>query len=113
MGFKIMCSHEQILAKLCYDYKQHFAYGCAETVRMSKKPINDVLAENLTAFMEEKNLTQAALGKLAEIGQTTVGLYLNTHRRNPGKTGKRPSAKLRDVEELANDIAVEVSEIIR
>lgn len=108
-----MCAHKQILAKLCYDYKQHFAHGCVETWRMSKKPINDVLAENLTAFMEERNLTQAALGKLADIGQTTVGLYLNPHRRSPGKTGKPPSAKLSEVEALANALDVEVWEMLR
>lgn len=108
-----MCSHEQIIAKLCYEYKQHFAWTCAETWRMSKKPINDVLAENLAAFMNEKELTQAKLGKLAGIGQTTVSLYLNPGRRQPGKSGKEPSAKLSEVEALANALGVEVWELLR
>src|SRR5690606_2586146 len=80
MGFKVMFSHPHTIAKLCYSLKQHFADGLADTHRMERKSINDVLAENLAAFMQERKLTQAGLGKAAEIGQTTVSLYLNPSR---------------------------------
>lgn len=108
-----MCAHEQILAKLCYDYKQHFAYGCAETVHMSKKPINDVLAENLAHFMGERGLSQAALAEASKVAQTTVSLYLNPSRRQPSKSGKIPSAKLGEVESLANGLGVDLWELLR
>lgn len=80
---------------------------------MSKKPINDILADNLAYFMSKKGLTQAALSKLSGVGQTTIGLYLTPERRQPGKTGKIPSAKLSEVESLANALDVDVWEMLR
>lgn len=80
---------------------------------MQKKPINDVLAENLQHFMQEKSLTQTAIASSSGIGQTTVSLYLHPERRAPGKSGKIPSAKLSEVESLADALGVEVWELLR
>lgn len=108
-----MCAHTSILAKLYYTSKQHFAYNYADTSRMSKKPINDVLAENLAAFMAERKLKQTGLAELSGIGQTTVSLYLSPERRMPSKSGKVPSANLGEVEALARALNVEVWELLR
>lgn len=80
---------------------------------MSELPINDVLAQNLAYFMAEKGLNQSTLGAAAGIGQTTVGLYLNPGRRKTGASGKAPSAKLGELEQLARVLGVEVWELLR
>jgi transcriptional regulator with XRE-family HTH domain len=93
--------------------KQHFASYMRNTGRMSKKPINEVLASNLLHFMQSRGFTQSALGEKSGIGQTTVGLYLNPDRRKLGASGKPPSAKLSEVEMLADGLGVEVWELLR
>lgn len=80
---------------------------------MSKRTINEVLAENLKHYMAARDLRQKALGEKAGIGQTTVSLYLNPARRQPSKSGKVPSANLGDVERLATVLGVEAWELIR
>lgn len=80
---------------------------------MEAKPINDVLAENLAYFMAERGLSQAALAKAADMGQTTVSLYLNPGNRQRGKSGKEPSAKLAEVQRLASALGVEPWELLR
>lgn len=80
---------------------------------MSNKSINSVLAVNLAYFMKEKKLTQAGLSDLSKVGQTTISLYLSPERRSPSKSGKLPSAKLSEVESLAQALNVEVWELLR
>jgi len=102
-----------ILAKLCYQCKQHFAKDCCQTVLMPATPINQVLAENLKHYMLKKHLTQKSLGERAGIGQTTIGLYLSPSRRQASKSGKLPSAKLSEVESLAVALDVDVWRLLR
>lgn len=113
IGFQILSAHVQILAKYCYYRKQHFAIDSNNTNAMMKKPINDVLAENLAYFMGEKKLTQMALSKNSGVAQTTISLYLTPGRRQTGKAGKEPSAKLGEVEQIANALNVDVWELLR
>jgi transcriptional regulator with XRE-family HTH domain len=80
---------------------------------MSKRSINEVLAENLKHYMGAQGLKQTALGEAAGMAQTTVSLYLNPSRRQPSKSGKVPSANLGDVERLATALKVEVWELLR
>lgn len=77
------------------------------------RSINEVLAENLRHFMDEKKVSQAVLAMKAGIGQTTVSLYLNPKRRAAGKSGKEPSAKLAEVQRLADALTVELWELLR
>lgn len=63
--------------------------------------------------MTAKSLTQKALAERSGVGQTTVSLYLNPQRRQPGKSGKVPSAKLSEVESLAGALDVEIWELLR
>lgn len=78
-----------------------------------RKPINTVLAENIRLLMAKKHLVQSVLAKSAGIGQTTVSLYLHPEHRKPGKTGKPPSAKLSEVEALADALDVDTWELLR
>jgi transcriptional regulator with XRE-family HTH domain len=80
---------------------------------MSEKPINDVLAENLAYFMEQRGLKQQALADKSGMGQTTVGLYLNPSRRKISKSGKVPSAKLSEVEQLSKCLGIEIWQLLR
>lgn len=105
--------HARNIAKFCYSSKQHFAKHSIHTPRMSKQNINDVLADNLAHFMEERRVTQRALAQQSGIAQTTISLYLNPQRRQPGKSGKIPSAKLTEVESLAHALGVDAWKLIR
>jgi transcriptional regulator with XRE-family HTH domain len=80
---------------------------------MSDKPINDVLAENLAYFMGQQSLTQQALGNKCGMAQTTVGLYLHPTRRKISASGKAPSAKLSEVEQLSKILGVEIWQLLR
>ncbi|MBI2725423.1 MAG: helix-turn-helix transcriptional regulator [Polaromonas sp.] len=102
-----------ILAKLCYERKQHFANVCRETGWMPATPINQVLADNLKHYMLKNQLTQSSLGERAGLGQTTVSLYLTPSRRQASKSGKVPSAKLSEVESLAHALGVDVWRLLR
>lgn len=81
---------------------------------MPKTPINEVLAANLAYFMREKGFTQASLGKKVQLAQRTIGNYLKPQLRQPaGKTGKPPSAKLLEVERIAEGLGIEAWELLR
>lgn len=101
------------IARLCYSVKQHIANQLLNTEPMAARPINDVLAANLSHFMTLRKLTQAALASKCGIGQTTISLYLEPSRRKIGALGKPPSAKLSEVEMLASALGVEVWELLR
>jgi transcriptional regulator with XRE-family HTH domain len=113
IGFEDLSVHAPRIASSCYSIKQQIASRPGNTPGMQRKPINAVLAENLAHFMREKQLTQSALARLTGMGQTTVSLYLRPEARQPSATGKIPSAKLSEVESLANALGVSVWELVR
>jgi transcriptional regulator with XRE-family HTH domain len=81
---------------------------------MAKLPINEVLAVNLAHFMKEKGFTQSSLGRRAGIAQRTIGNYLKPElRQAESKSGKAASAKLTEVEKIAEGLGVEVWELLR
>ncbi|WP_429942000.1 XRE family transcriptional regulator [Achromobacter xylosoxidans] len=80
---------------------------------MSRPTLNETLAANLARLMDRRGWTQAALAKQSGVGQTTISLYLNPERRQPSKSGKIPSAKLTEVESLANAVGVEPWELLK
>jgi transcriptional regulator with XRE-family HTH domain len=106
-------SLERTIAKLCYVVKQPIANNLHETVVMPKKPINEVLADNLKRAMTEQKLTQKSLSAATDVAQTTIGLYLSPDRRMRSASGKAPSAKLSEVELLATGLGVEVWELLQ
>lgn len=93
--------------------KQHFASKEMQTAFMNVSPLNQALAENLAHHMEKKGLTQMALAKKCGVAQTTISLYLSPSRRKEGKDAKPGSAKLTEVEMLANALDVEPWELVR
>lgn len=81
-----------------------------QTVKIA---INDVLAENLRHYMKERGFeTQAQLAKKVGVVQRTIGYYLTPAKRTPSASGKAPSAKLSEVESLAEALGVNVWELL-
>lgn len=73
---------------------------------------NDVLARNLEVLMEHRGMKQKALGVAAEIGQTTISLYLHPGNRKTSTSGKVPSAKIGEVQRLAKALRVETWQLL-
>ena len=80
---------------------------------MQKQPINEVLASSLKYFMQKRSMKQADLATKSGVGQTTISLYLNPSNRKTGASGKPASAKLTEVEMLADALEVNVWELLR
>lgn len=80
---------------------------------MDVSPLNSTLAANLRALMDKHGLTQKELSAKCGVAQTTISLYLNPDRRKPGKDGKPGSAKLTEVEMLANAFNAQPWELLR
>lgn len=93
--------------------QQHFATAAADTGDVSKTPINQILAENLAHFMEERGLNQVSLGRRCGIAQRSISNYLNPDARAVGKSGKAPSAKLSEVELIADGLGIEAWQLLR
>jgi transcriptional regulator with XRE-family HTH domain len=72
---------------------------------MQKKTLNQQLAENLAALMSERKLSANQLGKKAGLSPRTLANYLKTDH-NPTDKGKERSAKLTEVEKLAEALNV-------
>ncbi|WP_312587410.1 helix-turn-helix domain-containing protein [Comamonas terrigena] len=80
---------------------------------MSPSTLNQALAENLAFLMQKKGLRQMALAKRCGVAQTSISNYLHPERRKLGKDGKPGSAKLTEVEMLAEALGVEPWELLR
>lgn len=105
--------HCAILAILCYSHKQHFAIAYRHACFMQRTPINQALAENLDHYMKKKGWVQKTLAAKCGVAQTTISLYLHPERRKLGKDGKPGSAKLTEVEMLADVLEVDPWALIR
>lgn len=94
-------------------FAQHFAMPERDTAPVSKTPINQILAENLAHFMRERHLNQVGLSKRSGISQRSISNYLNPDARASGKSGKAPSAKLSEVELIADSLDIEAWQLLR
>lgn len=82
--------------------------------KSSSKPINLVVAENIAQAMERRNIrTQAELAKRSGVAQRTISNYLNPANRVQGASGKQPSAKLSELEQIARALDVETWDLLR
>jgi transcriptional regulator with XRE-family HTH domain len=79
-----------------------------------REPINVVLAINIAEAMTRRNIaSQEQLAKLSGVAQRTISNYLNPERRAQGKSGKAPSAKLTEVEQIARALDMEAWDLLR
>ena len=81
--------------------------------RVPEKHINQVVADNLSYWMGEAKMTQAALATAAGVSQKTISNYLNPSQRNEGTTGKSPSAKVAELEMIAKALHIKVWQLMR
>lgn len=103
-----------IIAKLCDLNKQHFAHWLRKTLRVTEKPITQVVSEALAYYMHahQPPLTEAALGKAAGISPRTVGNFLRPEGRQVGASGKSPSGKLTELAMIARALNVSVADLV-
>lgn len=110
-------AHAGFLAKFCCSSKQHVAFPWRDRASMnakSKRPINEVLAENIRAAMQSRHIaTQEELAKRSGLSQRTISNYLNPQNRARGASGKEPSAKLSEVDQIAVALNVEAWNLLR
>lgn len=109
-GVKVS-AHSHIIAKLCDRGKQHFASPYSDTDGVHPKPINLVLAEALRFFMG-KSWNNSSLAKASGVAEGTIRNYLSPTKRESGKTGKEPSAKLTELAKLAAALGVQVADLV-
>lgn len=80
---------------------------------MQRKPINQVFADNLAALMSKRGINQSELSVLSKVSQKTVSNYLNPQQRTTGSKGKVPSAKLAELEMIADALKVDCWQLLR
>lgn len=78
---------------------------------MSKKTANQILAERLAHFMKVRGHSNSSLGKRAGIAPNTVGNYLEKNPQTTS-TGKERSAKLAEIERLADALDVTILDLL-
>lgn len=115
-GIKLF-GHSDNIANVCWKRKQPITTRLDDYSAMSvkqQKPINVVLAENIAAAMQRKQITsQEQLAKVSGVSQRTISNYLNPDKRAQGKSGRAPSAKLSEVEQIARALNVETWDLLR
>lgn len=106
--------HAPILGKFSSKSKEHFTRGLGHSPGMTDdSTINRVLARNLAYWMGEAKLTQAALAEKAGVSQKTISNYLNPGQRAEGSKGKEPSAKLTELDKIAEALHIGVWQLLR
>ncbi len=100
-------AHSDIIAKFCAIDKQHIAATHGQSSAMAKKSLNQVLAENLNRLFVQRQLTNKALGKKAGVAPNTIANYRAGNGEAATASGKERSAKLAEVERIANALGVD------
>jgi hypothetical protein len=102
--------HVGSIAKFCGVRKQHFALAIWHPLDMGK-PVNQIVSEALAYFMGDR-WNDTTLGRRAGVSPNTVKNYRLPHAREVGASGKAPSAKLTELELLANVLGLEVADLV-
>jgi transcriptional regulator with XRE-family HTH domain len=105
--------HAPILGKNSFGVKEHFTNRVGDAHPVSGKPISQVVAANLRYWMEQAELTQAALAGRAGVNQKTISNYLNPEQRAESATGKLPSPKLEELDKIARALAIPLWQLVR
>ena len=90
--------HGGIIAKFCALRKQHIAPSGLQSSAMAQKSLNQVLADNLNRVIEDRELSNKQLGKMAGVAPNTIANYRNATPDTITPSGKERSAKLAEVE---------------
>lgn len=63
--------------------------------------------------MAARDVNQPTLAELSKVSQKTISNYINPQQRPPGANGKAPSAKLTEIDMIAEALDVETWELLR
>jgi len=74
---------------------------------MPRKSLNQTLAYNLERLMRDRGLSARQLGQLTGLAPNTIGNYLKASGDQFTSTGKERSAKLTEVQRLADALNVD------
>jgi transcriptional regulator with XRE-family HTH domain len=105
--------HRSIVVKHSLNVKHPFTKAFADPLAMQEKSINEVVAENLSYWMNQAKMTQAVLGEKAGVSQKTISNYLKPEQRSGGSTGKQPSAKLTELDRVSKALHVQLWQLTR
>lgn len=100
-------AHTLIIAKFCASYTQHFAHQATDSGLMNRKSLNQSLALNLERIMRARNLSARQLGQMTGLAPNTIGNYLKATGDQFTSKGKERSAKLTEVQRLADALNVD------
>jgi hypothetical protein len=103
--------HGSSVAKFCDFNKQHFATPVRHSGRMGKKSANQVLAEALTFFKDAQGWNYTTLGRKAGLVANTIKNYCSAERE-VSPSGKERSAKLTEIEQLAEAMDLQVVDLL-
>ena len=104
-------THAPIIAKFCDMGKQHFASYVQDTLGMGSKSINVVVAEALRFYMGGA-WSNVSLAKKSGVAESTIRNYLSPAKREAGKSGKEPSAKVTELAQIADALGIQVSDLV-
>lgn len=106
-------AHAVILVKHSLESKEHFTNPLRHAQPMEEKSINEVVAESVRYWMDERKLKQTPLAEKAHVSQKTISNVLHPDQRSKSKSGKEPSVKLTELARIAQVLDVEVWQLIR
>lgn len=86
--------------------------GAVGTLTQVKKSVNEVLAEALAFFMNPY-WSGLSLSKASGVAEGTIRNYLTPSKRESGKSGKQPSAKLTELEKIATAMGLQVIDLLQ
>ena len=76
-----------------------------------RKSINQVVAAALHFYMVDR-WNQTTLGKAAGLAPNTVGNAIHPGRRETSKSGKEPSIKVTELDQIARALDVPISDLV-
>lgn len=76
-----------------------------------RKSINQVVAAALQFYMAER-WNQTSLGKASKLSPNTVGNAMHPARRDASKSGKEPSIKVTELDQIAKALDVPIADLV-
>lgn len=107
-------AHLVSVAKFYELSKQHFATAGGKTAPMDdtpKKPANQILSEALEYFMNPY-WSNVSLAQASGVAEGTIRNYRTPEKRGQGKSGKEPSAKVTELEAIANAMGLLIIDLL-
>lgn len=102
-----------MLVKHSCIVKQQITRRMGNAHPMPEKTISHIVATNLSYWMAQAEMTQTALAAKAGVSQKTISNYLNPDQRVESASGKMPSPKLEELDNIARALAIPLWQLVR